>query len=115
MENLLFVAQRVSALVMGPFVLVHLGLILYAVRGGLSAAEILQRTQGSFAWMAFYGVFVVSVAVHAPIGVRKVLIEWTRLGRKTVGALCAVFGLALLALGLRAVIAVGGWLSGAMV
>jgi len=112
MENLLFVAQRVSALVMGPLVLVHLGLIVYAVRGGLRAGEILQRTQGSVAWLAFYGVFVLAVAVHAPIGVRKVLIEWTRLQRKTVNVLCIVFGLVLLALGLRAVMAVGGWFSG---
>ena len=33
-------AQRLSALIMAPLVLTHLGLMIYAVRGGLSAAEI---------------------------------------------------------------------------
>ncbi|SAI70899.1 succinate dehydrogenase%2C hydrophobic membrane anchor protein [Bordetella ansorpii] len=111
MENLLFVAQRLSAMVMGPFVLVHLGLILYAVRGGLTAGEILQRTQGNPYWLAFYTLFVVAAAVHAPIGVRNVLVEWTGLGRRAAGLVCTAFGVALLALGLRAVAAVGGWLS----
>ena len=55
---------------------VHLATIVYAVQGGLSAAEILGRTRGNVAWAAFYGVFVLAVAVHAPIGLRSVLTEW---------------------------------------
>ncbi len=50
--------------------------MIYAVRGGLSAAEILGRTSGNVAWFAFYTVFVLAIAVHVPIGLRAVLIEW---------------------------------------
>ena len=75
-ETLLWVAQRASAAVLGACVAVHLATMIYAVRGGLSAAEILSRTQGSVAWLAFYAVFVLAVVVHAPIGLRAVLGEW---------------------------------------
>jgi len=54
---------------------VHLVTIIYAVRNGLSAAEILGRTRGNMAWAAFYAVFVLAIAVHAPIGLRNVLAE----------------------------------------
>ena len=74
-QVLLWAAQRISAAVLAGCVLVHLITIVYAVRSGLSAAEILGRTQGSIAWTAFYGVFVLAVAIHAPIGVRNVLAE----------------------------------------
>jgi fumarate reductase subunit C len=54
----------------------------------------------------FYGLFVVAVAIHAPIGLRNVLREWTPWrGRSLDGAL-ALLSLLLLLLGLRAVIAV---------
>ena len=39
--------QRISAMVLALCVLVHLGVMIYAVRGGLSAAEILGRTRGN--------------------------------------------------------------------
>lgn len=108
MERRLFVLQRLTAMVLAPLVLVHLGLVLVAIRGGLSAAEILARTQGSVGWALFYGLFVVTVAVHAPIGVRNVLREWTGLPRGAVDLLALGFGVLLLALGLRAVWAVVG-------
>ncbi|WP_306430699.1 MULTISPECIES: succinate dehydrogenase [Alcaligenaceae] len=108
---MLFVLQRLTAMVMGPFVLVHLGLILYAVRGGLRAEDILHRTQGNGFWLAFYGLFVLAAAIHAPIGLRNILIEWFRLPRGWAGAVCGLFGIVLLCLGARAVIAVGGWMS----
>ena len=84
----------------------HLVLILYAVHGGLSAAEILGRTQGSVAWGAFYVLFVVAVAVHAPIGVRNVVREWTRWRGRSLDIASVVLAIALLGLGLRAVAAV---------
>ncbi len=105
-ETRLYLLQRLSAMILAPLVLVHLGLVIYAVRGGLSAAEILSRTQGSLFWMLFYGLFVVAVAVHAPIGLRNVLREWTPWrGRGLDWALAAIACL-LLAVGLRAVAAV---------
>ena len=108
MERRLFVLQRLTALVLAPLVLVHLGLVLVAIRGGLTAAEILARTQGSVGWALFYGLFVVVVAVHAPIGVRNVLREWTGLPRGAVDLLALGFGVLLLGVGLRAVWAVVG-------
>jgi len=105
MTALLFVVQRASAVVLALAVVVHLATIVYAVRGGLTAGEILERTQGNVAYLAFYGVFVVAVAVHAPIGLRNVLREWLGWkGRACDGAL-VLFAFVLFALGLRAVTA----------
>jgi len=59
-------------------VALHLATVVYAVQGGLSAAEILNRTRGNAAWLAFYSVFVLAVAVHAPIGLRAVFTEWLK-------------------------------------
>ena len=105
-EGALFALQRLSAKLLAPLVVVHLVLILYAVHGGLSAAEILGRTQGSAAWGGFYGLFVVAVAVHAPIGVRNVVREWTRWRGRSLDAASVGLAIVLLALGLRAVAAV---------
>lgn len=108
MEARLFALQRFTAMLMAPFVLVHVAVIIYAVRGGLTAAEILSRTKGNWVWILFYGLFVLSVSLHVPIGIRNVLVEWLRLGRSTALAISMVFGLALLVLGWRAVAVVGG-------
>lgn len=108
MEARLFALQRLTAMVMAPFVLVHVGLVIYAVRGGLTAGEILSRTEGNWLWIVFYGLFVVSVSVHVPIGLRNILIEWLKLGRPAASVVGLAFGAALLVLGLRAVAAVGG-------
>ena len=102
----LYFAQRLTALIMAPLTLGHLVVMIYAVQGGLSVAEILARTQGSVAWFLFYGGFVVAVAVHAAIGLRVVVFEW--LGVR--GIALSVFSLVVLAtlllLGGRAVWAV---------
>jgi fumarate reductase subunit C len=49
---------------------------------------------------------VVAVAVHAPIGLRNVLREWTPWRGSTLDLALILFALVLLLLGLRAVIAV---------
>ncbi|KRA00700.1 MAG: succinate dehydrogenase [Achromobacter sp.] len=108
MEARLFALQRLTAMVMAPFVLVHVGLVIYAVRGGLTAGEILSRTEGNWLWIVFYGLFVLSVSVHVPIGLRNILIEWLKLGRAAASVIGLMFGAALLVLGIRAVAAVGG-------
>ena len=102
----LYALQRLSALVMAPLVFVHLGVIVYAVGGGLSAGEILSRTQGSFGWALFYGLFVVAASVHAAIGLRTVLIEWSPMNARTSGLAAGFIGVCLLILGTRAVSAV---------
>lgn len=87
-------------------VVVHLATIVYAVQGGLTAAEILGRTRGNTAWLAFYSLFVLAVSVHAPIGLRAVFIEWLRWrGRSRDVALLLLSG-ALAWMGMRAVLAV---------
>jgi len=105
---MLFALQRLSALILAPLVVGHLVVILYAVRGGLTAGEILARTQGSPLWGGFYGLFAVAVAVHAPIGLRTVLREWTPLPDRLIDPVLLVFAALLLGLGLRAVYAVTG-------
>ena len=105
-EATLFALQRLSAKLLAPLVIVHLALILYAVHGGLSAAEILERTRGSVVWGGFYVLFVIAVAVHAPIGVRNIVREWTRWRGRSLDAASLVLAIVLLALGLRAVAAV---------
>jgi fumarate reductase subunit C len=105
-ETLLWVAQRASAAVLGVCVAVHLATMIYAVRGGLSAAEILSRTQGSLAWLSFYAVFVLAVVVHAPIGLRAVLGEWLGWRGRTRDLALLVFAALLAWGGMRAVFGV---------
>jgi len=102
----LYVWQRLTAAIMAPLVLVHVAVIFYATRKGMSAADILGRTRGSMAWASFYGTFVAAVAIHAAIGVRNVLIEWSPLDERHAGIFATVLGCFLLVLGLRAVAAV---------
>ena len=71
----LWYAQRISAMVLGLCVAIHLLIIFYAIRGGLSAQEILSRTQGNLAFAIFYEIFVLACFVHAPIGVANILQE----------------------------------------
>ena len=105
-QVLLWTAQRASAAVLAACVLVHLATIIYAVRNGLSATEILGRTRGNVGVCAFYAVFVAAIAIHAPIGLRNVLAEtfdWR--GRGLDIAVMAI-GLTLAMWGFRAVLAV---------
>jgi fumarate reductase subunit C len=98
--------QRISAMVLGLSVLVHLGVIIYAVRGGLSAAEILGRTRGNLAFGAFYTVFVLACAVHVPIGFARICEEWFGLAAPAAAMVAKLLGLVILLMGLRAVYAV---------
>ena len=102
----LYVWQRATAALMVPLLLVHLAVIFYATRKGLTATDILARTRGSLAWGLFYGAFVAAVSIHASIGVRTVLTEWTPIGARWCDIAVVLFGLLLALLGLRAVAAV---------
>ena len=102
-QALLWYWQRVSAMVLALCVVVHLAGIIYAVRGGLTAAEILGRTRGNWAFGAFYAVFVVACAIHAPIGVASIVGE-TTVGRGSSALVVAsALGVAILVMGLSAV------------
>ena len=105
-EARLWVVQRATAVALALCVVVHLATIIYAVRGGLSAAEILARTRGSFAWGGFYAVFVLAAAAHGSIGVRAVAMERLGLGKAGAGRLMLAVAIAFALLGLRAVYAV---------
>ena len=105
-ETMLWVAQRASAGVLALCVTVHLAVVIYAVQGGLSAAEILGRTRGHYGWLSFYGLFVLACAVHVPIGLRAVFSEWFGWRGRSRDTVLAAFALALGALGMRAVLGV---------
>jgi len=107
-QTTLWLAQRVSAAVLGLCVPVHLATIVYAVRGGLSAEEIFARTRGNHAWLAFYAIFVLAAAVHAPIGLRTIALEWLGWRGRSRDAVLTFFSLFIVWMGLRAAIAVFG-------
>ena len=106
MTPILFIAQRASAMLLALAVSVHLATILYAVRGGLTAGEVLDRTRGNVWFLAFYLLFVLAVSVHAPIGLRNVLREWTAWRGRSLDVALALFALLLLVLGVRAALGV---------
>lgn len=98
--------QRISAMVLALCVVAHLAGIIYAVRGGLSATEILGRTQGSWAFGAFYALFVLACAIHAPIGIASMAAELTGGRGAWPVRVAQLSGVLILVLGWRAVYAV---------
>jgi fumarate reductase subunit C len=106
MDVRLYAWQRLTAVLMVPLLLLHVAVILYATGNGLTAAEILARTRGSLLWAVNYGVLVAAASVHAGIGIRSVLIEWTPLAERAASLVATGIGVLLLGLGWRAVVAV---------
>lgn len=106
LELWLFAAQRLTAMVLAPLVLLHLATMIYAVQDGLSAAEILARTQGSIFWGGMYGLFILAASVHGAIGLRAILREMTPLRGAGANLAAAAFLTAILALGWRALAAI---------
>jgi fumarate reductase subunit C len=102
----LWVAQRATAAILAVCVVAHLVTIIYAVRGGLAAADVLARTRGNVGVAVFYGVFVLAAAVHGAIGLRTVAIEWLRMRAPAADMFAFAMGVVLAALGMRAVYAV---------
>ena len=98
--------QRISAMVLALCVVVHIGVIMYAVRGGLSGAEILARTRGNWGFGIFYTIFVLACAVHVPIGVANIAEEWFGWSSRAARLLFFIAGLLILFSGLRAVVGV---------
>lgn len=106
MNPILYLAQRGTAFILAFAVAVHLGTIIYAVRTNLTAGDILGRTHGNNGFLAFYLVFVVAAAIHAPIGLRAVLREWLKWRDRSLDIAMIAFSLLLLSLGVRAALAV---------
>jgi fumarate reductase subunit C len=101
----LYLWQRTTAAVMVPLVILHIAVIFYATRQGLTAADILSRTHGSALWASYYGLFVAAVSIHASIGVRNILTEWSPLNDRSAGWCAILLGVVLALLGLHAVVA----------
>lgn len=95
-------------MVLALCVVVHLATMVYAVRDGLSAAEILGRTRGNVWWSAFYALFVAAAALHAPIGLRTLLGEMLGWRGRAFDFAMVVGGVLLALWGWRAVYAVFG-------
>lgn len=100
----LWVAQRVTAMILAVAVVVHLVTIILAVRGGLSAAEILGRTRGNEAWLAFYCVFALAAGLHGAIGLRGIAAETIGLRGRGADLAWLAIGLLTAAFGIRAAI-----------
>ena len=60
------------------------------------------------AWPAFYTIFVVAAAIHAPLGLRTIAEEWLRLRGRGTDAVLTLFAAVLLVVGLYAVRALAG-------
>ncbi len=92
-------------MVLGICVAIHLLIIFYAIRGGLSAQEILGRTQGNVLFAIFYEIFVLACFVHAPIGVANILQETLPKG-KLARPLSWILAILILVLGTTAVVGI---------
>lgn len=101
-EVRLWLVQRATALLLAVFVVVHLVTIVYAVRGGLTAAEILGRLQSHAGWFLFYATFAAAAAAHGAIGLRVIAREWLGWRGRSLDLAVALFALAAAAAGLRA-------------
>ena len=106
LETWLWIAQRASAALLALCVLVHLATIIYAVNHGLTGAAILGRTRGNGIGLAFYTLYVLAIAVHAPIGLRTLAQEWLGWRSASLNWVTGAIALALFMFGLRAGLAV---------
>ncbi|MEA2884065.1 MAG: fumarate reductase subunit [Bradyrhizobium sp.] len=106
MNPILYIAQRGTAVILAFAVTVHLVTIIYAIRGGLTAGDILARTHGNRWFLGFYLVFVLAAAIHAPIGLRSILREWAKWCDRSLDIAMIAFSALLLVLGVRAALAV---------
>lgn len=98
----LWLAQRLSAMVLAVAVVVHLVTIMVAVRGGLTAAEIIGRTSGNVAWFGFYAVFALAAGLHGAIGLRGIAAEWAGWRGRGFDLAWLLTGLATAGFGIRA-------------
>ena len=102
----LFILQRLSGALLALLLFAHLVTIIFAVQGGLSVAEIVDRVRGNLFWVSFYGVFALTAVVHAMIGLRKILIEWTPVNPRVVDVVVSLYVIGALWLGYEAIEAI---------
>ncbi|MBU2966759.1 hypothetical protein Q4508_10420 [Amphritea sp. 2_MG-2023] len=102
-EFKLWLAHRLSGMALGLFVVVHLAGMIIAIQGGLSSAEILQRTSGNYALGVFYSLFTIAAATHSTIGLRTVAREVIGWSGISANFFLIIFFLFLCAMGISAV------------
>ncbi len=90
-DLLRFAAQRISGAVLSLLLLIHLAGIIYAVRGGLSVAEITARLQDSAFWLPMYALMIVAAVIHASIGIRNILAEMQKISAAVRKAIVAAY------------------------
>lgn len=103
LEIKLWLIHRLSAMVLGLFVVIHLVTMIVAIQGGLTAEEIMARTQGSYLIGSFYLVFIVAAALHGSIGLRTVAQEVVGWKGPSLNLMTAVFCLLLCVIGFTAI------------
>jgi len=99
----LWLIQRVSGMLLGIFVVIHLVTMIVAIQGGLTAKEILERTSGNWLLGGFYSVFVITAALHGSVGLRTVAQETTGWRGVSLDAAVGLFCLLLVVIGLSAI------------
>ena len=103
-ETKLWLLQRASAIVLGACSIIHLGVIIEAVKAGLTAAEIINRVGGSTGWFIFYSIFVFAASVHAPIGLRTIIKESITASNLSITIAVSSFSLVLMGLGMWSIV-----------
>lgn len=104
LEIKLWLAHRLTGMALGLFVIIHLVTILVVIKGGLSAAEVMERTSSNFIVAIFYGLFVIAAAVHSAIGLRTVAYEVLNWKRSTLNVMALIFFAFLCVVGIAAII-----------
>ena len=99
----LWLIHRMTGMLLGFFVIIHLVTMILAIQGGLTAREILERTSGNWLLGIFYGVFAIAAALHGSIGLRTVAQEVIGWRGVSLNAATGFFCLLLIAIGLAAV------------
>jgi fumarate reductase subunit C len=75
LEIKLWLIHRLTGMVLGLFVLIHLITMIIVIQGGVSGEEIIGRTHGNYLLGLYYSLFVISAALHGSIGLRTVAKE----------------------------------------
>ena len=94
-----YILQRLTGVMLAAFLFIHLITIIFAVKGGLSVAEIVDRVRGNIGWIAFYGIFILTVVIHATIGLRNIISELTSIDERTIGLISSAYAIIALILG----------------
>jgi len=99
----LWLVQRLSGMLLGLFVVIHLVTMIVTIQGGVTAREMLDHTSGNWLVGAFYSVFAIAAAVHGSIGLRTVAQEVVGWRGGSLNVVIGGFCILLSVLGLSAV------------